>query len=137
MADAGIVVSDPYEDGASWTLVKGGGGAPPADETPPTVSDVSPAAGSALKKTDAVAFSVTDDTGEFVVVAVYARFAVSRLYEVVHDGEAFGPRYGASTREAIAGGYRYTLRRTDGWPEAPRIRVKAFDRGGNPVELAV
>ena len=106
--------------------------APPADVTAPVVTLVSPLDGQ-VEPTTAVVFDVTEEsTAGLCDVFVYAVFAASGDVEVIHDGDAFTARYlGQSARPAITGGFRYTVRRTGGWPSNPRIRVKAIDRAGN------
>lgn len=102
------------------------------DETAPTVGNFSPAAGTPIEAATPVAFDVTDEI-ELRAVLVLARMVVVgvQLYEVAWDGTAFSERYSGSSRSAIAGGHRYTIRRTGGWPAAPTVRVLAVDTSGN------
>jgi hypothetical protein len=101
------------------------------DTYPPVVSNVSPAAGTALARTDAVFFDVTDDSGVFRRIIVTATFT-DGVAEVVHDGDGFAARYGStSTRTPITNGFRYRVRRTGGWPYGPTIRAYAIDPAGN------
>lgn len=112
-------------------LIDFGAEAGPEDTTPPTVSDFDPAPGSRLTSRSApVSFSVTD-AGGLALVFVTVRYP-GGAEEVAHDGGAFvGAFAGASTRVAIVDGWRYTLRRVGGWPEAPTIRVSPIDTSGN------
>jgi hypothetical protein len=96
------------------------------------ITDFDPSLATTIASNATVAFSITDETGLFFVMAVLMKFESRGVYEVVHDGTAFGPQYfGNSTRVAVSGGFRYTLRRRDGWPEKLKVRVLAIDRGGN------
>lgn len=104
----------------------------PADVVAPVVSNVSPADGATLKSDTAIQFDVTDDSGSLSAVFISARYVSSGEHEVVHDGDQFATRFVAlSTRTSISGGYRYTLRRSGGWPAAPNLLVKALDASGN------
>ncbi len=97
----------------------------------PIVTVVSPAVGAPLAARGAIVFDVTD-TAPLRRIFVSMAFGVRRNAEVVHDGDAFGPLYGRSTRAAIAGGYRYTVRRVLDWPEGPRkLKVHPIDVAGS------
>ena len=107
-----------------------GGG--PTDTTAPEVSNVVPTPGTAIDPAGEVRFDVTDDSGEFanLLVTVDQR----GVGEVVHDGERFRGYYGAlSTRELVAGGFRYKIRRSGGWTSTPTFRVYAVDAVGNYI----
>lgn len=107
-----------------------------ADVTAPVVSNVTPTAGTGIYSTDTVGFDVTD-AGGFRRVMLVADFAANinrdAIKEVIHDGTSWGPNYTGSpnARAAITNGYRYTIRRVDGWPSAPTITPFAIDTSGN------
>jgi hypothetical protein len=108
----------------------------PLDETEPVVGNVTLAEASELESDSVIGFDVTDD-GTLALSFVWVRLP-SGDTEVVHDGAAFTDRYGAeSTREAIAGGWRFRVRRVGGWPLTQggtlSIRIAASDAGGNVV----
>lgn len=106
--------------------------APPVDSIAPIVDNYDPAPGTAISNTDTVAFDVTDDTGFFCKIMITAYFADSTLWEVVHDGVSFSPRYAfGASRTPITNGFRYVVRRVGGWSLAPTIRTYAIDLGGN------
>lgn len=97
------------------------------DTLAPTVTLVSPAPGTLIARSTPFVVDVQDENAG-VFAALFVKVATSRLYEVAHDGEAFSYLYQAgSTRAAISGGYRFTLRREGGWPGAPTFTVRAFD----------
>ena len=76
---------------------------------------------------------MTDETALRRVVLL-SRFA-GRNDEVIHDGTEFRAPYSASsTRTAIAGGFRFRVRRTGGWPSSPSILPLAVDTSGNVAE---
>jgi hypothetical protein len=83
-----------------------------------------------IARTASITVDVTDESALRKVV-VLAWFEALGRYEVPWDGSQFEPRYTASTRTAIAGGHRYVLTRSGGWPAAPTVRVVAIDTGGN------
>ncbi len=103
-----------------------------ADETAPTLSNLSPADGAALARTDTVTFDVTDAVG-LRDVLVMVEFPATGEYEVIHDGDNFAATYSSSTRTAITNGYRFVLTRENGWIGSPTFRVQAIDTSGNEV----
>lgn len=103
-----------------------------ADTTLPVVTIVSPAPSTNISGTTPLVFDVTDN-GAFRRIAVRLKFT-GQNWEFVHDGDAFSPGYQAnSTRVAISGGFRYSVRKDGGWPvgQVPRLTVYAIDTGGN------
>jgi hypothetical protein len=106
--------------------------APPVDASVPLVGNFNPAPGTPIARTGPISFEVTDDSGDFRRIFVVAFFPATGVTEVVHDGDGFRGHYAAgSSRTMIAGGFRYTLLRTSGWPGAPTIQTFAIDRAGN------
>lgn len=104
------------------------------DQTPPEVTNFTPAPGSQLARTDSIGFDVTDDSGSFIRIFVVAFFPATGDQEVIHDGLTFVGRYnGFSSRVPVANGFRYTVSRSDGWPYAPTIRVFPIDEAGNQI----
>lgn len=107
-----------------------------SDSTPPQITNFVPSLATAVEATGTVQFDVTDNLTEFAAVVILADFRASGIYDVVHDGANWGPQYrGDSTRTAIAGGWRYVLRRRDGWPLGPKFRCAVVDLGGNEAEI--
>lgn len=105
--------------------------APTQDTIPPSVTVVSPAAGSVIVRTDPIVVDVTDASG-LRNVQITAYYPASGLHEVVWDGDQFSPFFVASVRSVIANGYRFTMRRTGGgWLASPTFRVTAIDTSGN------
>lgn len=97
-----------------------------ADLNVPTVTLVSPPELTRLRRHDAIVFDVSDaNLGYHAIQFIYDDLGIvegawdsadptlTTLYKV--------------TREAIASGWRYTVRRRSGWPSRPRIRVRATD----------
>jgi hypothetical protein len=105
--------------------------ADPADETPPTVTVLSPEPGTPIGRNDEVVIRITDDVG-LASAPLYAIYDIIGLWEVVHDGDDFSPPFGESKRIVIASGYEFVLKRAGGWPELPlTLRVKPVDTSGN------
>jgi concanavalin A-like lectin/glucanase superfamily protein len=97
-------------------------------ESPPVVSGHVPAVGTPIKPTQAIQFDVTDDYG-LAAVIVHVSFGSDRAAEIVHDSVGFRfPYFG--TRTQIAGGYRYVVSRTQGWPVDPSFIAHAIDQVG-------
>lgn len=105
---------------------------PTPDTTPPVVTLVSPTDGEVSADTPVV-FDVTEEGVEgFCELFVWVVFASDGSSEVIHDGDSFATRYvGLSARSTVTGGFRYTVRRSEGWPSSPRVRVKVIDTAGN------
>jgi hypothetical protein len=103
-----------------------------ADATPPVVGEYDPAPGTKIGPTQPLSFSVTDDSGSFAAVLVAVAFPTG-VAELVHDNDGFLSPYGTSVRAPITGGYRYTLRRSGGWPASPTVRTIPVDARGNKV----
>lgn len=102
-----------------------------SDSVAPVVGNYDPAPNTAIAATASVSFDVTDDSEEFANIIITASFP-SGVWEVVHAGGHFSPRYTAgSSRAPITSGFRYTCRRAGGWPSAPTIIVYALDAAGN------
>jgi len=102
------------------------------DSVNPEIKNFVPAIGSVIGRTDYVQFDVTDDTSEFTIIFVIASFPDGSC-ECVWDGDSFRPRYLAgSSRVPIECGFRFTIRRTGGWPSASiLVETTAIDRGCN------
>lgn len=99
------------------------------DGAAPVVTLVSPLTGQ-VEGAGALIVDVTDNV-QLGRVFVVVRFPAIAREELVHQGERFTPDYnGQSTREPIAGGYRFTLRRSGGWPASPLLDVYAVDASG-------
>lgn len=102
------------------------------DTTPPTITNLSPGAGTGIESTQVISFDITDETG-LAAVVVIASFSDGTV-EVVHDNDGFRGNYvggGANTRSAIAGGWHYTVRRIGGWHLSPTFEWLPVDTSGN------
>jgi hypothetical protein len=102
---------------------------PMHDTTQPTIGNFMPSVGSPLARSSSVSFDVLDEVA-LRRVLVLVRLGASTY--CVHDGFVFRDRFAVmSTRSAIAGGFRYTVKRDGGWIEAPTFEVLAIDTSGN------
>lgn len=100
------------------------------DGAAPVVTLVSPSVLEALDRDTAVVIDVTDNValGRVLVVAQLESLGVE---ELVHNGDRFAAAFsGSSSRVAIAGGWRYTVRRGGGWAAPPTLTVYAVDATG-------
>lgn len=95
----------------------------------PVHSNIVPAAGTALAFLDFAQFEVTSAPA-LAGVVVSVRYPGLGTTEVVWDGTAFTAAYAASTRTAIAGGFRFRVRREPSWPDAPTLTLLAINTGG-------
>lgn len=103
----------------------------PPDDIAPVVDNFDPAPGTQIEVDTPLRFSVTDNLGSFTRTIVTAKFP-DGSEEIIHDWDSFNDYYAAhSARIAITNGFRYTVRRTMGWPGSPTIRVFAIDSAGN------
>lgn len=108
------------------------GGVPtPPTPTAPTISNVQPAAATAIASTDPVSFDITDPEG-FVRILLVADFPLLGIREVIHDGTSFSPNYTGfgNARTAITNGFSYSVLRKGGWPVSPIIIPYAIDTTG-------
>jgi len=99
------------------------------DTTAPTIGNFDPVVGTPLERNSPVSFDVTDDVA-LRRVAIFVTHNDQTL--VVHDGDSFrGEFSNYSTRVAIAGGWRYSVRRNGGWITSAVFEVIAIDTFGN------
>lgn len=98
----------------------------------PQIANFAPGGGIPISRLTPIAFDVTDDTGDLVIVFVTARMPDGTC-ETIWDGEAFTPRYAATSAcTASTCGLRFTVRRAGGWTQTPvRIDVVAVDPDNN------
>lgn len=109
-----------------------------ADTTAPQITNVVPATTETIQPGQPLQFDLTDETaliGPVVYAVIPPSDDCGPRWEVVHDSTAFAPGY-TGTRTAITDGFQYVFQRDDGWPATPTIVVRAFDAGGNAVEVA-
>lgn len=97
----------------------------------PVISNVTPAAASAIATNDMVGFDITDPEG-FVRILLVADFPGLGVREVIHDGQSFSPNYSGfgNSRVVITNGFRFTILRGGGWPVSPVIIPYAIDTTG-------
>lgn len=100
---------------------------------PPYVANVSPPDLSTIAPTDPLSVDVVAPSGarRFILAVVFP--TTDNAPELAHDGDNFRTRYAASTRTPVAGGYRYVLRRSDGWYARPSPLIFAFDVFGQEL----
>lgn len=104
----------------------------PPDITAPVVTLISPSTSTVISSDTALVINVTDDSGDFCRVFLYAYYPSTGLQEVVHDGSAFAPFYLAnSSITNIANGFQYSLVRTGGWQSSPTLVAIPIDAAGN------
>ncbi len=97
----------------------------------PIVGNQVPAPGSLLTRQQPVAFDVTDESGVFRRILIHVKYSNGGATEVVHNGDVFETPYTtASRRTTIAGGYRYSVLRSGGWPTAPTFIAYPIDLEG-------
>lgn len=112
---------------------------PAPDITPPTVTLVSPANGSAITPTTTLVATYADDETAPRSAIVGVKFpsgeeeTVCRVYD---DAAPYFPRkYNRSTAVAVTNGYQLTITRRGGWPEhGLELIVDVVDRSGNRAE---
>src|SRR5262245_32407189 len=124
--ESGYLIDVAYAESAADECICGG--------EPPTVENFEPADHILESPRQAVSFDVFDDLG-LRRVMVNFKFQDGRE-EVVHDGDAFTRFYSTrSTREAVDGGYHYSVSRGGGFPRGRiEVRVYPIDLGGNEPE---
>lgn len=94
-----------------------------------------------ISATDPLVFTVTDPDAEpglggglkrVVPILVFPDALRSKGAQLIHDGDDFYPMFTGSTREAIEGGYQYTVVwwNEGRWPSRPRLLPFAYDLTG-------
>jgi hypothetical protein len=116
--------------------------APVPDTTPPSLSAVSPAAGSTIGRSTTLGFQLTDASG-WAIRELWIGFTPDGsdpdAYLLAHDGTEFRGAFAAmSSISAITDGYDIAIRRTGGWPSGYRVRLRAsvVDAAGNVVVIS-
>lgn len=111
------------------TIPGGGGG---GDTTPPTITFISPMPGQSITRQSIITVQATDDVA-MRRVFIYANFTKPNSWEVIYDGENFGPAYQGpnNTVTSISGGYEFRILRDGGWQQTPDIRIIPIDAAGN------
>lgn len=114
-----------------------------SDNIAPTLSVVSPAAGSVLASSSTpIVVQVTDKslestTGVLKRALVWAQYSDDSSKELVWDGAAFTPKFsGGSVATTVAGGKQFSLVRVGGWRLDPTIFAYATDSFGNQLASA-
>jgi hypothetical protein len=99
------------------------------------VTNVQPASLANVQPADTLSFDVTSTTGLLrIIVCIGWPVETERAPELAHDGNAFQALYiEGSTRTAVAGGFRYVLRRAGGWYAAPAPLIFAVDSAGQEL----
>lgn len=101
----------------------------PSETTPPVIDNFDPPVGTPLARSDSVSFDVTDETA---LRRVLVLVSLGGSTYCVHDGFSFRDEFtNLSSRSAISGGYRYTVKRNGGWTSPPEFEVLAIDTSGN------
>ncbi len=93
------------------------------------ITNINPAPGAPLADGVPLSFDVTFSPAESIqnILVQLQFFGVG---ELVWDGGGFlVPYAGSSTREEIPDGYRFTIRRSGGWPGAPVISISPASAG--------
>lgn len=100
----------------------------------PTISNLTPAAGSALHPTSKISFDVTvSDNTPFRKIFLSATTDSSDIHELIWDGTAFTPFYTGSTITTANNGYHFDIRRNNGWTGRPKISVSAVTTQGGSL----
>lgn len=96
-----------------YSIPPGGGG---GGGTPPVISNITPTTGTTIERTDFIEFDVTDVDSDIRTVIIMARWSTEDPWEVVFDGDSFGPAYDTfSIRTVIAEGFHFKCKRALGW----------------------
>lgn len=99
-----------------------------------TVGNIAPADLASVQPAATLAFDVTAAGPGLLRVVVCVELGADRAPELAHDGDAFHALYAeGSSRTGVAGGYRFVLRRADGWYAAPHPLIFAVDLAGQEL----
>lgn len=107
------------------------GGSVAVADTPPTITNLSPADGSALSPDDAISFDVNDIDNAVQKVLIWADFEGQSGTELIYDGDSFMSGFSNSTITDVNGDQtlmRFSLKKVGGWVyNVSRLRVRAID----------
>ena len=100
----------------------------------PVFQNILPAPNSSIDPAALIQFDVVDAGSAIVLVVPIIAVDPNVAGELVHDWTLgqFSPAYAQnSTKVAITNGWRYTMRRLNGWFAPPVLRAWAVDAAGN------
>lgn len=110
------------------------------DLAAPEVSNLVPAAGTRISRTQSIEFDVTDNQ-DISTILIAVKFAGLRdITELAWDGEDSVGLYTVTWTDLVpedGDGYHFVISRAKGWPSSPTIRVFAIDSFGNEISDAV
>lgn len=110
------------------------------DLAAPEVSNLVPAAGTRISRTQTIEFDVTDNR-DISTILIAVKFAGLRgITELAWDGEDSVGLYTVTWTDLVVAdgdGYHFVISRAKGWPSSPTIRVFAVDSFGNEISDAV
>lgn len=116
--------------GNTLSVVESGGGGGGGDGNPPVVT-YDPPPDTPVGRYQPVRISITDETGVvgLIVEVFYDGFRTS---EIVFSENTFQPAFvGESYIQGPPTNLLLYVKRSGGWIETPRLRVIAWDNGGN------
>lgn len=99
----------------------------------PSISLITPAPGSVITATTAIALTLQDtDEESFSAVVLMASFSGSVVWEVIYDSTRFAPLYLPASSYAATAPNEVTLTvsRVGGWPSSPTFRLVTVDATG-------
>lgn len=133
-----------YHDRTFYTEIKYGKGLfnytgnAPVEPVPPTVTIISPTAGTTISINTPIVFKVEDELDSFKRIILVIEFPASGIKEVVFDGNGFGPMYtnGSNTVSTIDNGFQYQILRNGGWipNDGPILTPFVIDTSGGENE---
>lgn len=104
------------------------------DVAEPEVSNLTPAAGTRISRTQTIEFDVTDNR-DISLIMIAVKFPNLRgITELAWDGEDSVGLYTVTWTDLLpenGDGYHFVISRAKGWPSSPTIRVFAVDHFGN------
>lgn len=115
-----------------WTILslRGFIAGGPVGGSPPIVTFVQPPPGQPIRSPGTTVIIDVQDPQGLAALCMLVEFD-SGAYEVIHDGVDFASRYlNESSRQAIANGFRFIIKRAGGWFDNATFRVLAVDPAG-------
>lgn len=99
----------------------------------PQITNLVPAAGTSISRTQTITFSVVDpELTSVVTVSIGVRYP-DNTAEWIYNGTSFFSPFDASSTVTPRGdgGFDFSITRTGGWPNVPTFHVIPVDAEGN------
>jgi hypothetical protein len=97
----------------------------------PSITNILPNLATHLLPHDPVQFDLTTGSGMFATIIIYVNYIGTQQFETIYDSLTFTSDFLGCNKTPISSGFRFVLKRTDGWLGSRiGLYVKAIDSVG-------